>query len=319
LIYTEEAAMPDSPEAIKARFQEALDTFIGKVKQDSYIIAAILGGSMSYDQVWEKSDIDMLLIGRSEKIPERSYYLIENGVNIHALLLSRSKFKQQIERALQSSFFHSYFSKSTLLFSTDETINEYYQNVQRLGARDRQLQLLRAASEVLPVLAKAEKWLYIKNDTAYSFLWLMYMVGNLAQIEVIAAGEVTTREVIQQAAKHNPKFFRAIYFDLIAQPADRAAVEQALGLVNQYLNERVRVLFQPIFGYLAAAGGPRSASEMDAYFSKQLQTDTIGMAYEWLADIGMIQKVSHPLRLTEKSRVAVEEAAYYYDADDQSS
>jgi uncharacterized protein len=305
--------MPESREAIKARFQEALEQFTAKVKQDSYIIAAILGGSMSYDQVWEKSDLDILLVGRSEKVPERGYYLIENGVNIHAILLSRSKFKQQIERALQSSFFHSYFSKSTLLFSTDETITEYYQNVQHLGARDRQLQLLRAGCDVLPALAKAEKWLYVKNDSAYSFVWLMYVVRDLATIEVLAAGEVTTREVIQQALKHNPAFFQAIYLDMIARPVDGAAVEQALRQVNRYLDERITLLFQPIFDYLSAADGPRSAGDIDSYFRKQIQAETLGAAYEWLADKGVLRKISHPLRLTEKSRVTVEEAMYYYD------
>jgi uncharacterized protein len=307
--------MPESREAIKVRFQEALDLFTNKVKQDGYIIAAILGGSMSHDTVWEKSDLDILLVGRSEKVPERYYNLIENGVNIHASLLSRSKFKQQIERALQSSFFHSYFSKSRLLFSTDETISEYYQNVQHLGARDRQLQLLRAASDVLPVLAKAEKWLYVKNDPSYSFLWLMYMINELASIEVIAAGEVTSREVIHQALKHNPAFFQAIYFDMITQPVDHAAVERALRLINSYLNERITMLFQPFLDYLSAADGPRSASDIDSYFRKQLQNETIGTVYEWLADQGVIHKVSHPLRLTEKSRVTVDEAAYYYDGE----
>src|SRR6266511_6337966 len=225
--------MHESQEAIKARYQTALDMFISKVKQDSYIIAAILAGSLSHDQVWEKSDIDMLLVGRNEKIPEREYSLIENGIHIHAWLLSRSRFKQQIERALQSSFFHSYFSKSTLLFATDETIAEYYANIQRLGARDRELQLLKAASEVLPILTKAEKWLYVKRDPAYSFLWLMYMVSGLASIEVIAAGAITGREVVQQAMQHNPAFFEAIYFDLIAQPVDEAAVPRALRLINE--------------------------------------------------------------------------------------
>ena len=246
-------------------------------------------------------------------MPERGYYLIENGVNFHAILLSRSKFKQQIERALQSSFFHSYFSKSTLLFSTDETISEYYQNVQHLGARDRQLMLLRAGCDVLPSLAKAEKWLYVKNDPAYSFLWLMYVVRELAEIEVLAAGEVTTREVIQQALKHNPAFFQSIYLDMIAQPVDGAAVEQALQLVNRYLDERITLLFQPIFDYLSAADGPRSAGDIDSYFRKQIQAETMGTAYEWLADKGVLRKISHPLRLTEKSRVTVEEAMYYYD------
>ena len=305
--------MHESQESIRARYQAALETFVAKVKQDSYIIAAILGGSLSHDQVWEKSDIDILLVGRSEKVRERSYYLLEDGINIHAWLLSRSRFKEQIERALQSSFFHSYFSKSTLLFSTDETISEYYQNIQHLGARDRELQLLRAGTWVLPILAKAEKWLYVKNDPAYSFLWLMYMVNGLATVEVLMHSEITGREVVQQAMKHNPTFFNAIYFDLIAQPVDAAAVERALQMVNDYLDERLYTLFQPILDYLGAAGGPRSATELDRYFEKKVQSETLGAAYEWLADKGAIQKISTPLRLTEKSRVAVEEAAYYYD------
>jgi uncharacterized protein len=305
----------ESQESITARYQAALETFVAKVKQDSYIIAAILGGSLSHDQVWEKSDIDILLVGRSEKVRERNYYLLEDGINIHAWLLSRSRFKEQIERALQSSFFHSYFSKSTLLFSTDETISEYYQNIQHLGARDRELQLLRAGTWVLPILAKAEKWLYIKNDPAYSFLWLMYMVNGLATVEVLLHSEITGREVVQQAMKHNPAFFCAIYFDLIAQPVDGAAVERALRLVNDYLDERLYTLFQPILDYLGAAGGPRSATELDRYFEKKVQSETLGAAYEWLADKGVVQKISTPLRLTEKSRVAVEEAAYYYDGE----
>ena len=138
--------MHETPGAIKARYQAALDAFVAKVRQDGYIIAAILAGSLSHDQVWEKSDIDILLVGRSEKAPERTYYLVEDGINIHAWLMSRSRFREQIERALQSSFFHSYFSKSTLLFATDETIAEYYANIQRLGARDRELQLLNAGT-----------------------------------------------------------------------------------------------------------------------------------------------------------------------------
>jgi hypothetical protein len=310
--------MQEPQAAIRQRFQAALESFVSKARQDSYIIAAILAGSLSHDQVWEKSDIDILLVGRSEKIPERNYYLLEDGINIHAWLLSRSRFKQQIERALQSSFFHSYFSKSTLLFSTDDTISEYYQNIQRLGARDRELQLLRAGAWVLPFLAKAEKWLYVKNDPAYSFLWLMFMINGLATIEVLLHSEITGREVVQQAMKHNPSFFGAIYFDMIAQPVDSAAVERTLKLVNDYLDEKVFTLFQPIFDYLAAAGGPRTASEIDRYFEKQVQGETLGSAYEWLAEKGAIQRISTPLRLTEKSRVTVDEAAYYYDADGHS-
>src|SRR5690242_19737636 len=35
-----------------ARFREALESFVEKVRQDRYIIAAILFGSLSHDTVW---------------------------------------------------------------------------------------------------------------------------------------------------------------------------------------------------------------------------------------------------------------------------
>ena len=309
--------MREPKEVVRRRFQQALDSFVGKVRQDSYIIAAILCGSLSHDEVWEKSDIDMVLVGRDEKWPFRSYCLVEDGVNIHALLYSRGRFKQEIERALQSSFFHSYISKSTLIFSTDETIREYYDNIHHLGASDQELQLLQAGYHVLPVLAKAEKWLYVKRDPAYSFLWLMYLVAGLAEIEVLAHGEITGREVVQQAMKYNPSFFNAIYFDLIDRPKNAATVEAALRAVDGYLETRIQLLFKPILDYLGSAGGPRTVTELNEHFRKKVETEGLGNVYEWLAQKGVVQQVSAPLRLTEKSRVAVEEAAYYYDGGEE--
>ncbi|MDQ3250556.1 MAG: hypothetical protein M3Q45_15290 [Chloroflexota bacterium] len=41
--------------------------------------------------------------------------------------------------------------------------------------------------------------------------------------------------------------------------------------------------------------------------------------YEWLADRGTIQKVPSPLRLTPKSQITVDEAAYYYDGTCENS
>ena len=88
-----------------ALFNQALDAFIAKVKQDRYILAAILYGSLSHDTVWRKSDIDIMLVGRDEK-PIRHFSLVENGVNIHADLVPRSKFKAVIEGSLQGTFLH---------------------------------------------------------------------------------------------------------------------------------------------------------------------------------------------------------------------
>ncbi len=298
--------------ATVALFNEALESFVAKVKQDRYILAAILFGSLSHDTVWKQSDIDIILVGREER-PTKDFFLVENGVNVHATLYSRSKFKQMIEGPLQGTDMHSAFALSTLLYTTDDSIRAYYQDVRRIGAHDAQLRLMNAGAGALYTLAKAEKWFYTRKDLAYSFLWIMYTIQQLAKIEVLLKGEITSREVIPQAQKINPDFFKRIYVDLINVPKDEATIRRALDEINAYIDAKVRALFGPILGYLTQEGGTRTTTELDDYFRKQAQTPSLSFVYEWLAYKGIVQKVPSPTHLHPKSQVTVDEAAYYYD------
>ncbi|MEZ4860429.1 MAG: sigma-70 family RNA polymerase sigma factor [Caldilineaceae bacterium] len=295
-----------------ALYNQALDAFIAKVKQDRYIIAAILYGSLAHDTVWRKSDIDIMLVGRDEK-PIRHFCLVENGVNIHADLVPRSKFKGAIEGMLQGTFLHSAFALSTLIYTTDDSIRELYYNAQSIGARDRQLRLMVSGASLIYYVAKAEKWLVTRHDISYSFLWIMYAIKSLAEIEVIIKGEITSREVIPQAAKINPTLFNQVYHDLIHGRKDETTIQQAIDLINCYLDQNLLLLFSPVLDYLQEAQGIRTTGEIEEYFSKQVQNQPLSNVYEWLADKGIIQKVPSPVRLTVKSQVTVDEAAYYYD------
>lgn len=295
-----------------ALFNAALDSFVARVRQDRYIIAAILYGSLSHDTVWKKSDIDMLLIGRDENLV-RQLSLVENGVNIHATLMPRSAFKKMIEGSLQGQFMHSAFALSTLLYTSDDSIRAYYDNVRQIGTRDRQLRLMSAGQGALYNLAKAEKWLVTRKDVAYSFLWLMYAVESLASIEVIQHGELTSREVIPQALKLNPSFFKLIYLDFIQQPKDEASVRLVLDAMLDYVEQRADQLFAPIMEYMRDAGGVRTSSEICGYFKNQIQDEHLSIALEWLADKGVLRKLPSPIHLTRKSQVTVDEAAYYLD------
>lgn len=301
--------------AVRQRYEEALESFVARVKKDRYIVAAIVFGSLAYDDVWEKSDIDMLLILRDDKADDRFYTLVENGISIHTNLVTRSKFKATFERALQGTWAQSVLARSTLLFSTDETLQAYYENVRHVGSRDREMQMLTALNPVLSLLTKAEKWLVVKNDPIYSFLYMMNLITFLANVEVLWHADVPGREVIQQATSYNPEFFIPLYTDLAQQPKDAEVMCQAIQKIYGYIEEKQEVLFRPILNYLSEAGSVRSSTEIGEYFQKRLGSD-ITLICEWLAERGVIQKVATPLRLTEKSRVTMDEAAYYYDGGD---
>ena len=57
---------------VQQRFTAALDALVDLVKRDRSILAAMLCGSLSHDVVWEKSDIDLLLVTIDDQKVERS-------------------------------------------------------------------------------------------------------------------------------------------------------------------------------------------------------------------------------------------------------
>src|SRR5262245_4303460 len=71
-----------------AAFAAALDALVPQLQQDRSILAAILGGSLSHDKVWAKSDIDLLLVTTDDALtgpPHVSLYA--DGLNVHAMLM----------------------------------------------------------------------------------------------------------------------------------------------------------------------------------------------------------------------------------------
>ena len=315
-----------SQDVIEEQYREAVDMLVEKVQKDPYILAAIVAGSFSYAQVWEKSDLDVELIGRDAIRPTQSFFsLVENGVNIHANITPRNAFKQTIEGAQQGSFMHSYFSHSTLLFSHDPSIQEWYDknaNRDNIGERDKQLQLLNVIASTLPSLVYAEKQFYVNKDCLTSFLSILNVVQGLARLEVLLNNEIPAREVIQPALRYNPDFFNRVYTDLINCEKREAVIQDVLDAINAYLDER-QFIFQPILDYLIEQKAPRTNTELNADLGRGLHRNSDGVSEfdeesldlvcQWLAWKGIIRQVSMPLKLTAKSQIAVEEPAYYYD------
>lgn len=286
-----------------------------KVREDRHILAAILLGSLSHDVVWEKSDIDLMLITQDNREETHSIALVEHDVNIHATVQTRSSFRKLIERQVGSSILHSTLSKSRLLFTHDETIRKLYENVTGLGGRDRQVQLLSAGVQAIYPLEKAEKFCKVKNDPHYAYLWLTQAYTGLAKIEVLKNHEIAAREVLEQALRLNPEFFERIYTRLADAKKTRARVLAVLEEIDAWLTEKIPLLFQPILDYLDEAGDIRSATEIGEWFENQLGVGGAVSACEWLADKDVITKVSSPVRLTKKSQTELEELAFYYERD----
>src|SRR6185436_3592427 len=151
--------------AIQRKFNAALDALVEQIKNDRSILAVILCGSLSHDVVWEKSDIDLILVTIDDrKVEQSSLPLYADGVNVHANLLPRAVFRKAIDGSLHNSFVHALVAKGRLLYTHDDTIAELCRRTTDIGARDTEVQLMSAAMHALTSIYKAHKWLITRGD-----------------------------------------------------------------------------------------------------------------------------------------------------------
>src|SRR5262245_36299458 len=236
---------------VEERFRRALEVLAEQLKDDRSILAAILCGSLSHDTVWEKSDIDLVLVTIDDKkIEGGSLSLVSNGVNVHAVLMPRAQFRTTVKGSIHNSFMHSLLAKGRLLYTHDDSIADLHARLREIGARDSQLQLLRAATHALGPIYKAHKWLLTRGDLEYTALWVLYAATPLAQIEVISRGLLADREVIPQALMLNPSFFKMVYADLLNVKKTRKHVQAAIDGVDSYMAQRAPSLFSPVIDHL---------------------------------------------------------------------
>jgi predicted nucleotidyltransferase len=300
-------------ESIRQKFTEALDALVEQVKRDRSVLAAVLCGSLSHDTVWAKSDIDLVLVTIDDKKVDRvDLALYADGVNVHAFFLPRAEFRKTVEGAVRNSFMHSLLAKGRLLYTHDQTIADLCTRLGEIGERDTQVQLLRAGASALLPIYKAHKWFVTRGDLDYTALWILYAATPLAQVEVIGARLLADREVIPQALKLNPAFFKTVYTDLLNTRKTRKHVQAALDAIDRYVAERSATLFAPVIDHLREVGEARSSSEIEGYFKRNFDVSCVTTACEYLADQGLLGKAGVSVRLTKKSNVDVQELAFFY-------
>lgn len=304
--------MQSEQDRVRDRYNSALTALVEQVRQDRSILAVLLGGSLSHDKVWEKSDIDLVLVTIDDrKVGVDSLCLDADGVNVHAMLMPRTEFRQTVEGSLRNSFMHAFLARARLLYSHDPSIDALCATLAELGRRDQQVQLLRAGTSALPAIYKAHKWLLTRGDLDYTALWILYAATPLAQVEVIGAGRLADREVILQALAVNPAFFRLVYTDLLNTPKTREGVEAALRAVDDYVAERAPLIFAAVLDHLREVREARSCREIEDHFTRHFDLRGVTAACEYLADQRLIGRAGVAARVTRRSHVDVQEVAFY--------
>jgi len=150
---------------IKKRYNSALEKFIEKARRDSNIIAAFSYGSITSDNLWGKSDIDIwLILKENSKKVYKQYSLVEGDIDFQVELYSRNYFIELVDSPQNQNFFRTVLNESNLLFSTDETIEKLFNGDKFLGDRDKEENLLKSAIYGIICVKKQKSYYWLKKS-----------------------------------------------------------------------------------------------------------------------------------------------------------
>ena len=306
-----------------ARFKAALDQLIERIAEDRYVLAAVLVGSLSPQTVWHRESLGLWIIeadGVSRRLPsdgkdERVFrILVENGINIHAEVIPRSRFKQMVEGASRTAFSCNFFALREIVYSQDPSIATWFKKANSMATKDQERELLTFSTWTIHAVRHARKRLEIKGDLELAAQDTLGAAHSVAHTEIIRRGQVWEEDVIYRAMEGAPALFQTIYLDVLAKRKNRRVLSEALDAIDGYLDEHYRAHLKPLLGYLKKQNRVVPLSEMSDHFAfSQLHPWHLESACEWLERKGLLQKLSAPFKLTKRSLERVEEPAYLLD------
>lgn len=309
--------------AKKARYKAALDAFVHRLKADRHVLAVVLVGSLDAAVIWRRESIGLWIIeadgvtrrhlsdGKNERIFRT---LTEGGVDLHAELIPRSRFKQMIEGTSRTAFTHSFFAHRQLLHTADPSIERWFVDANTLATQDQRRAKLVTATWAIHSARHARKLLQLKDDPQLAWQQALESAWALAALEIVRHGEICEDALIDRARELRPELFQVIYGDLLQGAPSPETLGKALDRVDGELEDHWEELFEPLLRLLKKEGDAVPLSRLGDHFAHtQLYPWHLESACEWLARRGKIDKFSAPYRLTAKSRVEVEEPAYVYD------
>jgi hypothetical protein len=306
-----------------ARFKAALNQLIERIAEDRYVLAIVLVGSLSAETIWQRESLGLWVIeadGVSRRLPsdgndERIFrILVENGINIHAEVIPRARFKKMVEGASRTAFSCSFFAEREIVYSKDPSIAGWFKKANSIATKDQERELLTFSTWTIHAHRHARKRLDIKGDLDLATQETLGAAHSVAHTEIIRRGRVCEQDVIYRAMEGAPALFQTIYLDVLSKRKNRRVLGAALDAIDGYLDKHYQAHLRPLLGYLKKQNRVVQLSEVSDHFAfSQLFPWHLESACEWLARKGLLEKFSAPFKLTKRSPERVEEPAYLLD------
>lgn len=293
-----------------SEYQEAFKSIVEKLKSKQEILAILVFGSVINGDLWEHSDIDLIVIDNEVLDNEvTNVYTDENEVPIHIRLVGKKRFIYLCKGHNKGGHMHRLFCSSKLAFSRDKEIDSLYNEERYYNEFHGEKWNMTYFSQLLKSVAECKK--YLQTDSIYNAYTIANIAfRNYAELVVNHSGYMINRDIVNMAMKldNELQIVGQNFFDNKNNLKD--AIQNLISYIEINIKKNITSYASVVINYMKEKDMPLSSREIAN--SNLFRDYKVNMeeVLEELYSHNIIKKMKMPLKRKDGSSF-IKENVYY--------
>lgn len=288
-------------------YQEAYETTLNKLVNNSQVIAVVVYGSMISGDIWEESDIDFLVIAKEKNISENIYSKILN-IPIHIIYISKDTFIDSYRNLLKGGTFHKAFFTGKLVYCSDNEIDDIHMSTRFYKDRDRDVRNIEIMCNLINSMHYTKKY-YITRKLETAYQWCMEVLTNYARLLMSLDGHITDKDILSfaVAVDNNVEY---LFNKLNMNISIDEKVNETLGTIENFIDHNIQNISKPIIEFLKKSKFPLSVEELKNTGDFKRIDGDLSMLLDKLSQMGLIRENTRKCT-TYADEYLIDETVYF--------
>lgn len=291
------------------RYQNAFNNIIDKMTKNEEILGVMAFGSVLTGDLWEESDIDMLVVVGNSLHNRKNIYLTENDITVHIKVIKKEEFLNFNKNNLRGGKLHRILISSRLMFSRDHDVTNTFNSFKYYPEQDKEKWNLTYLSRVLKCIGVCKKYLHNKRIyTAYENS--IKLIDDFSMLFLNYNGYLVSKDATTLAVELNEEFKNKVDKLIFFKKEDlEGKIIEVIQYIEEYISYNLKGISKILIEFLENEEKYMSVEEIENndFFSEFSMDLQVVMDKLYKEDI--IKKSKRPVLIINRN-TKIEENVY---------
>ncbi|MBU5454260.1 nucleotidyltransferase domain-containing protein [Caproiciproducens sp. MSJ-32] len=235
-------------ENIIIQYQNAYNKIIKTIKENKNTLAIFVYGSMVNGDIWDGSDIDLLVVYKKDFDKIRDIYSEVDKVPVHIKILSKASLIKDYFKDINKRVIENTLMSSKLVYSKDSEITDLYQKKLYLADDNKEKWYLVYLGNFLKEIGICKK--YLSNGGIYTAYEVSFRaLNNFSNIYLSLNNYRVSKDAINMVCKLNDEFDEKVRGLLYSENKENYIIE-LIETMEKYIVGNLDIFGKEIIDFL---------------------------------------------------------------------